>query len=172
MYTKGHIHVKDYFGAQTAQTPTQETVDTHRLVYQGLSFTCNKCPFFSTNTAANLCQHERGKCGKGWRALCGQHFDWLPKCHRHMKKCSKCKALKAEAKERAERLAKKLSKKSEHLHFKNIIYPSSTSWYEEPSVVILHTKIHILLFILIFVFSFFNIHTNCFVYNLFASACH
>ena len=89
-------------------------MDTHRLVHQGLSFTFNECLFFKTKTAADLHQHEWGKHGKGWRALSGQCFDWPPKCHWHKKKCSKCKALKAKAKERAERLAKKLAKKGEH----------------------------------------------------------
>ena len=44
----------------------------------------------NTDTAPNLRQHQRGKHGRGWRVLCGKHYDWPAKMYRHKKSCEKC----------------------------------------------------------------------------------
>ena len=46
---------------------THAAMDTSHLTHQGQKFTCQICPYFRTNTQANLHQHERGKYDKGWR---------------------------------------------------------------------------------------------------------
>ena len=46
------------------------------------------------NSEYNLKQHTRGKHGKGWTALCGDHFKWKSKYNRHLKKCLECIALR------------------------------------------------------------------------------
>ena len=90
---------------------TRVAMDTHRVTHQGNKLSCAKCPFFSTDTQANLRQHNRGKHGKGWHSPCGKSYDWPAKMFCHKKKCGTCKNIKDKAKSRAERLAAKLSKK-------------------------------------------------------------
>ena len=59
---------------------TRAAMDTHHLTHQGQKFTCQKCPYFRTNTQANLRQHEQGKHGKGWRSLCGDTLIGQQRC--------------------------------------------------------------------------------------------
>ena len=59
---------------------TRAAMDTHRIVHQNNKYTCEKCPTFSTDTPANLHQHQRGKHGKGWKAPCGKRYDWPQRC--------------------------------------------------------------------------------------------
>ena len=109
---KGSIPEKAYFDVQTVQIaipPRQQW--THRQIHQGQVFTCDKCPFFKTDTEPNLRQHISGKHGKGWCSPCGQRFSWPPKMFRHRKKCTVCKNIKVKTDKQAEKLANKLSKK-------------------------------------------------------------
>ena len=50
-------------------------MDTHHLVHKNKKCTCSKCPTFSTDTPANLHQHQRVKHGWGWKAPCGKRFE-------------------------------------------------------------------------------------------------
>ena len=69
-----------------------------------------RSPYFSTNTSANLRQHERGKHGKGQKAACCRRFDWSAKMFRHKKTCSQCLELKERASRAAEKLVDKVAK--------------------------------------------------------------
>ena len=86
-------------------------MDNHRQNHQGQVFTCDKYPYFKTDTAPNYRQHVRGKHGKGWHSPCRKRFSWPAKMFQHKIKCSTCKDIKAKAEKQAQRLADKLGKK-------------------------------------------------------------
>ena len=87
-------------------------MDTHRIMHQNNKYTCEKCPTFSTDTPANLHQHQRGKHGKGWKAPCRKRYDWPAKMFRHKKKCTSCLVHKEQAEKAAKNTAAKLAKNS------------------------------------------------------------
>ena len=58
---------------------TKAAIDVHCLVHQNEEYKYPKCLTFPTNMPTNIRQHERGKHRKGWKAPCGQRFDWPPK---------------------------------------------------------------------------------------------
>ena len=90
---------------------TCAAMDNHRQTHQGQVFTCDKCPYFKTDTAPNYRQHVCRKHGKGWHSPCRKRFSWPAKMFQHQKKCSTCKDIKAKVEKQAQRLADKLGKK-------------------------------------------------------------
>ena len=76
------------------QYTAHAAMDTHHLTHQGQKFMCAKCPYFNTNTAANLRQHQQGKHRTGWRALCGKRYCWPAKMFHTRRNVKSVKTLK------------------------------------------------------------------------------
>ena len=76
------------------QYTTHAAMDTHHLMHQGRKFTCAKCPYFNTDTAANLRQHQHGKHGKGWKHCVAKCTVCLPKCSTTRRNVTSVKTLK------------------------------------------------------------------------------
>ena len=73
----------------TNKYTTCAAMDTHCLMHQGQKFTCQQCLYLRTNTQVNLCQHEPGKHGKGWRSV-WQMLQLAGKDVLPLKKCVNC----------------------------------------------------------------------------------
>ena len=96
----GHIHCdvpgcKSHYGTKRAlQRHKKNNHDTSGTRYHctekvGRRKACEK----SYPTEQQLNQHIRGIHSDGFIAYCGKSFTWPLGCHRHQKKCTKCKRL-------------------------------------------------------------------------------
>ena len=59
---------------------------------EGKRFQCTQCSRHC-GSEQNLRQHVRGAYGERYTALCGEHFNWAPKYHRHLRKCTECEKI-------------------------------------------------------------------------------
>ena len=67
----------------------KKSLTRHMELHNDKTYQCEHCPN-SYESKDRLYVHKRGQHGRGYSALCGEHFKWPGRQHRHMKKCTTC----------------------------------------------------------------------------------
>ena len=79
---------------------------THQNQY---AFSSDNCSH-KTNLKYNLSHHMRGAHGEGWKAFCGEKFNWPSKKFHHAKSCVKCAKVKKDTTKQVAEFEKKIKK--------------------------------------------------------------